>query len=172
VKATRSDELGIDPSPQLRALQGRILNQDALDIIKVAQQTAAATATALDQRTRGGGQSAVAPLREIAGRSYPLEAAATRIGRLPDNDIVLRDANVSRHHAVIIDTGTRFTLANTNRPRRSGGTVRCMPLRYVDPYKKHSRWYEGVERFARSGPGQFLAHHFWPRVDPWLYRAT
>ncbi len=39
-------------------------------------------------------------------------AAATRIGRLPDNDIVLDDANVSRHHAVIIDTGTSFVITD------------------------------------------------------------
>ena len=39
-------------------------------------------------------------------------AAATRIGRLTDNDIVLDDANVSRHHAVIIDTGTSFVITD------------------------------------------------------------
>lgn len=47
-----------------------------------------------------------------------------------------------------------------------------MPLRYVDPHKRHSRRYEAIEAFSRSGPGQFLAHHLWSRVDPWLYRAT
>jgi deazaflavin-dependent oxidoreductase (nitroreductase family) len=47
-----------------------------------------------------------------------------------------------------------------------------MPLHYVDPHKKHSRWYTAVENFNRSRPGQFLAHHLWPRIDPWLYRAT
>lgn len=112
LKVTLSDELGIDPSPPLQALQNQILNQDSMDVVRVAQRTAVATATALDARTRGGGPAAVAYLREIAGRSYPLAAAVTRIGRLPDNEIVLLDANVSRHHAVIIDTGTRFTLAD------------------------------------------------------------
>ena len=47
-----------------------------------------------------------------------------------------------------------------------------MPLRYVDPHKKHSRWYTATESFARSRPGQFLAHHVFPRIDPWLYRKT
>ena len=32
--------------------------------------------------------------------------------RLPDNDIVLDDVNVSRHHAVIIDTGTSFVITD------------------------------------------------------------
>jgi deazaflavin-dependent oxidoreductase (nitroreductase family) len=45
-------------------------------------------------------------------------------------------------------------------------------LHYVDPHKKHSRWYTAINNFGRSRPGQFLAHHFWPRIDPWLYRAT
>lgn len=46
------------------------------------------------------------------------------------------------------------------------------PLRYVDPHKKHSRLYTAIENFSRSRPGQFLARHLWPRIDPWLYRAT
>ncbi len=47
-----------------------------------------------------------------------------------------------------------------------------MPLHYVDPHKKHGRWYRATERFARSGAGQFMAHHVSPRIDPWLYRVT
>jgi deazaflavin-dependent oxidoreductase (nitroreductase family) len=47
-----------------------------------------------------------------------------------------------------------------------------MPLHYVDPHKKHSRWYTALESFGRSPAGQFLAHHVTPHVDPWLYRAT
>jgi pSer/pThr/pTyr-binding forkhead associated (FHA) protein len=31
---------------------------------------------------------------------------------LSDNDIVLDDANVSRHHAVVIDTGTSFVISD------------------------------------------------------------
>ena len=47
-----------------------------------------------------------------------------------------------------------------------------MPLPYVDPSKKRGRWYEATTRFAASRPGQFLARHVNPRIDPWLYRAT
>jgi deazaflavin-dependent oxidoreductase (nitroreductase family) len=47
-----------------------------------------------------------------------------------------------------------------------------MPLPYVDPNKKRGRWYEATTRFASSRPGQFLARHVNPRIDPWLYRAT
>ncbi|MGH3559840.1 MAG: FHA domain-containing protein, partial [Mycobacterium sp.] len=55
-------------------------------------------------------QSAVAGLHDAAGRRYPLQAPATRIGRLADNDIVLDDDEVSRYHAVIVDTGSSFMI--------------------------------------------------------------
>jgi deazaflavin-dependent oxidoreductase (nitroreductase family) len=47
-----------------------------------------------------------------------------------------------------------------------------MPLHYVDPNKRHGRWYRAMERFSRSRYGQFGARHVFPRIDPWLYRAT
>ena len=47
-----------------------------------------------------------------------------------------------------------------------------MPLHYVDPHKKKGRFYKAQESFSRSRPGQFLAHHLWPRIDPSLYRVT
>ena len=47
-----------------------------------------------------------------------------------------------------------------------------MPLHYVDPRKKHGRWYAALESFARSRPGQFYARRVASRIDPWLYRKT
>ena len=47
-----------------------------------------------------------------------------------------------------------------------------MRLQYVDPHKKHGRWYAALESFGRSRLGQFYAHHVGPRVDPGLYRVT
>jgi pSer/pThr/pTyr-binding forkhead associated (FHA) protein len=52
----------------------------------------------------------VAYLDAASGRRYPLKAVATRIGRLRDNDIVLDDAEISPHHAVIIETGTSYSI--------------------------------------------------------------
>ena len=69
-----------------------MLRQEPLDVKRVARTTAIHTATALDQRTAISGASSVALLRDTSGNEYPLVAAATRIGRLPDNDIVLDDA--------------------------------------------------------------------------------
>jgi SARP family transcriptional regulator, regulator of embCAB operon len=118
VKATLADELGIDPGQTLRDLNERILRQEPLDVKRSAKTTAADTVTVLDQRTMVPGQKAVAYLREASGRSHPLEATATRIGRLGDNDIVLDSPNVSRHHAVIVDTGTNYII---NDLRSSNG---------------------------------------------------
>jgi pSer/pThr/pTyr-binding forkhead associated (FHA) protein len=64
------------------------------------------------------GQKALAYLNEPSGRRHPLQAAATRIGRLSDNDVILDSPNVSRHHAVIVDTGTNYII---NDLRSSNG---------------------------------------------------
>src|SRR5271166_1436845 len=118
VKTTLADDLGIDPGQTLRDLNERILRQERLDVKKSAKTTAAGTITVLDQRTMVSGQKVVADLHDAAGHSYPLQSAATRIGRLSDNDIVLDSANVSRHHAVIVDTGTNYII---NDLRSSNG---------------------------------------------------
>ncbi len=118
VKTTLADDLGIDPGQTLRDLNERILRQEPLDAKKSAKTTAAGTVTVLDSRTMVSGQKAVAYLLEASGRRYPLQSAATRIGRLPDNDIVLDNELVSRHHAVIVDTGTNYII---NDLRSSNG---------------------------------------------------
>lgn len=51
----------------------------------------------------GSGRGGELLVREPSGvsRRLPLAAATARIGRAPDNEIVLTDPHVSRHHAVI-----------------------------------------------------------------------
>jgi len=66
----------------------------------------------IEMRTSVSASAGTASLRSSSGKVYRLQATATRIGRLDDNDIVLDDANVSRHHAVIIDTGTSFVISD------------------------------------------------------------
>jgi DNA-binding SARP family transcriptional activator len=118
VKKTLAEDLGIDPGPNLRALNERILRQEPLDVKKIAVTTAAVTQTVMDQHTRVSERNAVAYLREASGQSHPLREAATRIGRLSDNDIVLDTPKVSRHHAVLVDTGTSWVI---NDLRSSNG---------------------------------------------------
>jgi SARP family transcriptional regulator, regulator of embCAB operon len=71
---------------------------------------------------------ATAALRGADGRSYALAGTATRIGRSPDNDIVLSDAKVSRHHAAITDDGKTFLI--TDLGSANGVRVRG---RRIDP---------------------------------------
>jgi SARP family transcriptional regulator, regulator of embCAB operon len=112
LKTTLADDLGIDPGLTVRALYERILRQEPLNVRQAAQTTAVHKINTLDLRTAVGVHTVTAQVRAVSGRIYPLVAAATRIGRLPDNDIVLDDANVSRHHAVVIDTGTNFIITD------------------------------------------------------------
>ncbi len=108
VQKSLADDLGIDPGQNLRALNDRILRQEPLDAKKNAMTTAAVAITVLEQYTMAN-KKAVAYLHEVTGRSYPLQGSTT-IGRLSDNDIVLDSPKVSRHHAVIVDTGTSYII--------------------------------------------------------------
>lgn len=102
-----ADDLGIDPGQNLRALNDRILRQELLDAKKNAMTTAAVAITVLEQYTSDN--KAVTYLHEASGRRYPLQGSTT-IGRLDDNDIVLDSPKVSRHRAVIVDTGTGYII--------------------------------------------------------------
>ncbi|MCK0173604.1 BTAD domain-containing putative transcriptional regulator [Mycolicibacterium sp. F2034L] len=112
LRSTLADDLGVDPGPSLRALHEKILRQEPLDIRRAAHTAAVGTVTVLEQRTAVSNAAAAGLLVGPDGRRYPLQAIATRIGRLPDNDIVLDDAMVSRHHAAVIGTGAGYVLSD------------------------------------------------------------
>jgi pSer/pThr/pTyr-binding forkhead associated (FHA) protein len=86
------------------------LRQEPLDVKQAAKTSAQDIATALEQRSPVSTFSIPARLRDASGRCYRLDAVATGIGRLADNDIVVDDPKVSRHHAVIIDTGSSYVI--------------------------------------------------------------
>jgi hypothetical protein len=130
LKTALAEGLGIDPGPTVSALHERILRQEPL----VAKQGAALTTRKRGvfgpEPTTAGISlplSAGGRLRDQNGRLYPLTGAITRIGRFTDNDIVLDDTDVSRHHAVITDTGTGFVLTDlrsTNGVEAQGHRIR------------------------------------------------
>ena len=111
LKTTLADGLGIDPGPTVSALHERILRQEPLVAKRSTLTTHKQSAyhTASDIAVSDGVPRRLAARR--TGRQYPLNGASTRIGRHSDNDIVFDDdTDVSRYHAVIIDTGAGFVI--------------------------------------------------------------
>jgi DNA-binding SARP family transcriptional activator len=132
LKIGLAEGLGIDPGPTISSLHQRILRQEPLGVQRANLATHKRSAFKEGQAAQEGdeiaaAQTMVARLRDKAGRQYRLNGVTTRIGRLTDNDIVIDDTDVSRHHAVIIDTGTGFVV--TDLRSTNGVEVQGWPIR-------------------------------------------
>jgi SARP family transcriptional regulator, regulator of embCAB operon len=115
LKTRLAEDLGIDPGPKLRELYEQVLRQESVDVRKAAQAHAEDTivsSVALEGNATTIRQPVAAALRRADGQRHALAGTATRIGRSSDNDIVLFDVKVSRHHAVITDNGTAFVITD------------------------------------------------------------
>jgi DNA-binding SARP family transcriptional activator len=127
LKANLAENLGIDPGPTVRSLHERILRQEPLETKQAAQTIATRGVVDLSPHTGTlAGPSAVGELRGKEGQRYRLQGS-TRIGRRPDNDIVLDDDDVSRYHAVVIDAGGSFVISDlrsTNGVQVGGRRIR------------------------------------------------
>ncbi len=80
-----------------------------------------------------------AVLVDAGGNSFPIQPAKeTRIGRATDNDIVLVDSSVSRHHAAIESRNGRFQvrdLGSQNGTFVRGERISEAPLKNGDPVR-------------------------------------
>jgi SARP family transcriptional regulator, regulator of embCAB operon len=115
VKTRLAEDLGIDPGPKLRELYEQVLRQEPVDVRKAAQvhaEETIASSVAVEGNATPIRRPVPAALRGADGQRYALAGTATRIGRSSDNDIVLSDIKVSRHHAVITDNGTAFVITD------------------------------------------------------------
>lgn len=115
LKTRLAEDLGIDPGPKLRELYEQILRQEPVDACTAAQAHAEETivsSVALEGNATTNRRPVAALLHRTDGQRYALAGTATRIGRSSDNDIVLSDVKVSRHHAVITDNGTAFLITD------------------------------------------------------------
>ena len=74
-----------------------------------------------------------ARLRGPDGEEVVLPADGLRIGRMPDNDLVVANPKVSRHHAVIVPTPDGFVLRDLGGPN---GTY-VADVRIVDSHLLH-----------------------------------
>ncbi len=84
------------------------------------------------------------------GRVYPLHRSPTTLGRSPDNDIILDDRRVSRHHAHLLaeaDSILLRDLQSANGTRVNGKRVTEQKLRTSDLIS-----LGGVELVFRRGP--------------------
>jgi pSer/pThr/pTyr-binding forkhead associated (FHA) protein len=85
--------------------------------------------------SNGGG----AVLVDATGKTYPIRVGAeTRIGRATDNDIVLGDSSVSRHHAAIESVNGSFRLRDLGSQNGTfvrGERVNEAPLKNGDPVR-------------------------------------
>jgi DNA-binding SARP family transcriptional activator len=129
LKTALAEGLGIDPGPTVSALHERILRQEPLGAKGSDLTTHKRGFSSFEPTTSSIplADSAATGLRGPRGRLYRLAGAITRIGRFTDNDIVLDDTDVSRHHAVITDTGTGFMmtdLRSTNGVEVQGQRIR------------------------------------------------
>ncbi|MGN2639709.1 BTAD domain-containing putative transcriptional regulator [Nocardia takedensis] len=106
LRTTLADELGIDPGPPIRDLEARILRQEPLTADVAGAASATRMTTIVDQHAG----DLLAALRDENGHRYPVRGRFTRIGRLRDNDITIEDGRVSRHHAVVVDTGLAYVI--------------------------------------------------------------
>jgi DNA-binding SARP family transcriptional activator len=112
LKNNLAENLGIDPGPTVRSLHERILRQEPLDTLRGAQTTAKHSVVDISPAT--GTLVSRSPRAELLGQDgqrFRLDAS-TRIGRLPDNDIVLDDEDVSRYHAVVVDASGSFVISD------------------------------------------------------------
>ena len=111
LKTALSDDLGIDPAPALRTLYEQILRQEPLDVQRNAQ-AAAQTIIAFEPDATTLISRVTAVLRDVRDHVHRLKGSATRIGRHPDNDLVVPDDKVSRHHAVINNADTTHIITD------------------------------------------------------------
>lgn len=109
------NELGIDPSPMVQDLERRILRQDVPAPPGGSPVPASVSATMVESDDR----PSRALLRDGSGRTTAIPAVGLRLGRDVDNDMILDDAKISRHHAVIVDTGADFVISDL---RSTNGT--------------------------------------------------
>jgi SARP family transcriptional regulator, regulator of embCAB operon len=137
LKITLAEGLGIDPGPTVSSLHERILRQEPLGAFRSKLATHKQGVFTADQENPSSVGSQVALLRDRAGHRYRLDGATTRIGRLDDNDIVLDDSDVSRHHAVIVDTGAGFVI--TDLRSTNGVEVRGQRIRTTAPLAEGDR---------------------------------
>jgi DNA-binding SARP family transcriptional activator len=99
-KQVLEEQLGIDPGPDLRRLEMRVLSQDpTLDLERPPSALAPEVGGTTIRRRSESSASYVLELPD--GSTVAVGERTVVIGRLPGSDIVLADGDVSRRHAEV-----------------------------------------------------------------------
>ncbi|MFD6393985.1 BTAD domain-containing putative transcriptional regulator [Nocardia sp. NPDC055029] len=98
VRAILSEQLGIDPSPELTQLEQQVLRQETIGQGREREKDALEMATT---KAEFPAKMKRCRLRLYDGRVLDVPLAGIRIGRMSDNDLLLNDPKVSRYHAEI-----------------------------------------------------------------------
>jgi len=143
------EELGVDPSPELRELEARVLAQDPALAPRPAGRVDVELRTILRS-------SVVVPLAVLvvegeSPRHVELERPVTTIGRRDTSDVVFDDPQVSRLHAEVVMNGGTFTIVDrgsTNGTFVNGEQVRERQLTPGDEIRiaGHSLRFDLIER--------------------------
>ena len=100
------EDLGITPGSAIRDLEQRILRQESFDVGKAVKITATGALGRITRSSPGSARPVTATLHELENDTrHKIKSRLTRIGRDDENDIVLPYGEVSRRHAVIVNTG-------------------------------------------------------------------
>jgi DNA-binding SARP family transcriptional activator len=102
------DDLGLDPGPDLQHLQRAILRQETIGS-STAHHVAVGRTIAENRPS--------APVARLVGADrtvVPIPAHGLRIGRSPENDLVLNEPKVSRVHASILNVNDHFVITDLN----------------------------------------------------------
>ena len=116
------DEFGIDPGPELRSLEHRILDQDpTLDHVSSGPSPASSSPSVGDAATQIRSHVGQATAEIVVGdRVCFVVKAVTTVGRRADRDVVVDDVDASRAHAEIRYQDDRFVLVDVGS---TNGTI-------------------------------------------------
>ena len=124
------EELGLEPSQQLRELQLKVLTQDAALAARAESNWAEYDNWAATERAYAE-PPALAHLSVDGHEPVPLTQSPWTIGRHPECDLVLADRKASRRHAqIVVDVrgATIVDLGSTNGTRVNGSSITSCTL--------------------------------------------
>lgn len=128
-KLSRRIHVTLATDPTLPVGEGQVIAWHSGDPLKVTKELSP------ERRTEAGEPPADAFLMVAGKRHFPLDKPEVSIGRLLQNELVLKDIHVSRRHALVRLEGGRYViydLKSTSGTKVNGTLVQAKPLQPGD----------------------------------------